>query len=702
MARPCSRRANNKTIQNSDNPQVSSFLQDARRFILKNREAIDEAPLQLYSSAIMFLPTSSVIRSTFENHITRSFRQLPVVDLTWDNVLLSLEGHSSGRRFRNSIRTLAFSSDSTMLASGAHDGAIIWCAATGTILLKVTRVSGVRGVAFSPDCSLLALARRDGFVSIHNLEKRSQIQKFKACSAYDYGGVNAVVFSADGNFLASGASDGTITLWDGPKARQMRKFKGHSKGIIALALSPDGLLASGSYDQTARVWEFSSGNLLQTYTRFSKPVETVEFIPDGTLLMASNDGTIKIWDLKESADAQILISSDEHERDQYGPYVNPIVLSPNGKLLAMLPATTVELRDAASGKKVAVIQGRLGRTAALAVSPDNTMLAAATESTIEIWEFHGEKIMDSSHSIIKYKNRRPGRLMVFAPNGKILALADFTTIELWDPTKGTVIRTSDEFGLEINHLTFSPDSEVLAFVCEKSIKIWDLVGVDGVQNIDLGTWYGNVEQMAFSPDRERLAEASLRRIRLWDIATRSVQQILPVLDDVNYITFSSDGSLLACTLKNGMIQRWSLPIGAPLTTLTGHTEPVVRVSFSSDNKMLASASTDGTIRLWNWDTGTVLQEFHGDAGITELSFHDNDRRLGTNLEVFALDDLTIREPYKVSSLPKFGLSTNWVTRDSERLLWLPPDYRADEVISHGSRVALRLKLGGVIFIAWDS
>ena len=41
-------------------------------------------------------------------------------------------------------------------------------------------------------------------------------------------------------------------------------------------------------------------------------------------------------------------------------------------------------------------------------------------------------------------------------------------------------------------------------------------------------------------------------------------------------------------------------------------------------------------------------------------------------------------------------------RDGERVLWLPPDYRAKIVVFYGNCVALGLESGYVVFIAWDS
>jgi WD40 repeat protein len=87
---------------------------------------------------------------------------------------------------------------------------------------------------------------------------------------------------------------------------------------------------------------------------------------------------------------------------------------------------TVELRDTALGEKLAVVQGRLRTTSALAFSPDNMRLATANglEPRVEIWELPTEQRPDLSPDIAEYKARRTRvRTTVFAPKGKILASA---------------------------------------------------------------------------------------------------------------------------------------------------------------------------------------------------------------------------------------------------------------------------------------
>ena len=75
--------------------KASSFLHDAKRFILSYRSIVDSSPLQLYSSALIFAPEESIIRNTFQNYIPGWISQQPKVDLDWNAVLQTLEGHSA-------------------------------------------------------------------------------------------------------------------------------------------------------------------------------------------------------------------------------------------------------------------------------------------------------------------------------------------------------------------------------------------------------------------------------------------------------------------------------------------------------------------------------------------------------------------------------------------------------------------------------
>ncbi|KAM0263732.1 hypothetical protein ACHAQJ_001047 [Trichoderma viride] len=106
--------------------KVMGFLRDAERFILSFRSIIDIAPLQLYSSALTFAPTDSMIRKTFQAHRSSWIIRAPNVASQWSPSLQTFEGHDTW------VNCVAFSSEG-LFASGDGNGIVkIWDPISGT------------------------------------------------------------------------------------------------------------------------------------------------------------------------------------------------------------------------------------------------------------------------------------------------------------------------------------------------------------------------------------------------------------------------------------------------------------------------------------------------------------------------------------------------------------------------------------------
>ena len=222
-------------VETFEHERLTSLVRDVQRFIKYHKHVIENNPLQLYSSALLFSPRRSLLKLEFQHEQEQCRIEVAsVTDECWGSCLLTLEGHS------DSTNSVIFSRNSSILASASDDRTIkIWDAETGECMKTLRGHRDiVKLLAFSQDSTLLASLSWDHSIKIWN-----KIRWDCVCTInlVDLGHIPVKLsFLKDSREIVLGSLDGSIAVWDADSGECLHQYCGSIGNALAAAISPDG------------------------------------------------------------------------------------------------------------------------------------------------------------------------------------------------------------------------------------------------------------------------------------------------------------------------------------------------------------------------------------------------------------------------------------------------------------------------------
>ena len=171
----------------------------------------------------------------------------------------------------------------------------------------------INAVCFNASGSLVAIARGDGIVAIHDTSTGSMRAKL-GCNNTD--AAVLCLLWVDGQLLG-GCSDKSVVVWDLHTMRIARTLTGHNNKVTSLALvsssaplsalsssgggARSGTIVTGSADRSCRLWSLNDGRCVRAIDTKSI-VNSVDASSDGMSVVCGNqDSGVRLYDVRNGA-----------------------------------------------------------------------------------------------------------------------------------------------------------------------------------------------------------------------------------------------------------------------------------------------------------------------------------------------------------------------------------------------------------------
>jgi WD40 repeat protein len=425
-------------------------------------------------------------------------------------------------------------------------------------------------VRFTPDGKRMVVASWDHTCTLWDVDKRDKICRLEGPEQH----INSADITREG-IIAAGSDDGTVRIWDSA-GNLLHTTKGHHEGIFRVRFTPDGKqVLSASLDGTVRVWDAATGGHVATLLGHSRGVRALTVLPDGRAFTGGLDRQILEWNVGTAG-----------SRPHNDPAVYSAVFTPDGRRIAVAGGKAVRIHNYWTGQQLADIEAP-GIVITLEYATDGRRLLVTGIQTGRIVD------ADTGATLVDLKNV-PSRIehATFSPDcSQVLVVGPRSVAGIWDAATGA--RAVELIGHNSNLYAgaWTADGEVVA-TCDgaAAIRLWTKAGKPVAT---LEGHRGAVYSLGFSRDGQRLFSAGQDGdIHVWDVAEhKPVARWKGHDSSVTRIALSPDGTRLASSSRS--LNLWDTTTGEPLLSTRPNPGTVYCASWSPDGSRIAQGDWTG-------------------------------------------------------------------------------------------------------------
>lgn len=726
------------------------------------RQVITDAPGQIYVSALLFSPLKSIVREAFDDMVPQWINLRLQADQTWSPCLQALDcdGYSvtqvrflsDGNLVTGDERHWKFlvldscdpkggncfsdlnepaqegyrkvlSPDGRLIASVTNDDVFhIWDWQDGEYRFEIELQSSVKKVVFSPNSQLVAL-ELNGVMKLMD----TQDGRFMSSLQIDFERTTDRAFSPDNKWFVHSLGFFELGLW------LVRTGKHHAtlEGTTPVAFSHDSnLLAFQSKHRLINFWDFSAETCRPALRTHSDYSSNLMFSPDDQLLASMSAGregsTVDVWNPR-TGECHITLQG------------RTMAFSHDGSVLAVGDRDGVtRLWNIPKAEYGAVFHGHTAQVETVCFSPDGRLLASGSfDRTVRVWDLQASGFPSDNESHDQFAGVNE---VSYSPNKQLVACSHWKHRQgtLWNARTGDrcyvlegegpsfsansqLCLSSSQDGtvrlLDVQNLTcrsftkgyysvFSLDSRLVASASsDHSINVWD--AKTGDEQRILRGHSNTVWSLAFSTMNNLVASTSKdRTARLWSLQTGECT--LTIEDDITSLFFAPNSQILAsvCGVECSKVQLWdtdSVSVRFNISVSDHDVHFRREITFSPDSRFVASDMTDKTVRLWDTQTEECILKIPYFPDKPRVEFGVGSKLVfvdGMAHSIKSADNSEAEKAELNCQVPdlRIGPFGHWVWRSSEKLLWLPPEWRGDYHAAYKNQIVIGCPSGRVTFL----
>lgn len=197
---------------------------------------------------------------------------------------------------QQAVRSVTWSPDGKMLASGANDAQLLIWDLNGAVHMQKQQADAVRAAAWSPDGQQLAVGAANVVMFLNPLTGTALAQPAQTHTA----AVTTLAWSPRQPLqVISGGLDKRAVVWNTTTYMPQTIFTQHTTAIESASWAADGqTVGTSSHGGVVRVWNAENGQQMHGFFMDSQlPMRALSFAASGgQLAVGGDDGIVRLWD----------------------------------------------------------------------------------------------------------------------------------------------------------------------------------------------------------------------------------------------------------------------------------------------------------------------------------------------------------------------------------------------------------------------